>query len=265
MPEKYAQTSIPIPEPEDPLVNLMYLAQPVTQIIDPQSSLCDLIKACIRVAMTDSTDGDMSWPLFQPLHKHTQALVNGVCLDLARALIEPDTVMIPKDEKSQEKQNWNLFSDIFTSSANYQLFGKAQLQDMLAHVLAIPMDEALPTPNAHKACMLSIWLLQVQCLAAKFLLPVWDRIAFALCHGMTSKLGKEGEKGSACDGLKVSRTSHDLSLYQPSTFAPALVELLPSILSNLLVPILILRTQACHALGGFILHQEKFTQQCSSM
>ncbi|KAI6010331.1 hypothetical protein EDC04DRAFT_2610204 [Pisolithus marmoratus] len=272
VPEKYAQTSIPIPEPEDPLVNLTYLARPVTQIIDPQSSLRDLIEACIRAAMTDSTDGDASWPLFQPLHKHTQALVDGVCLDLARALVEPDTVMIPKDgessvldcgdecnvrkpptlsqEKSQEKQNWNLFSDIFTSSAKYQLFGKAQLRDMLTHVLAIPMDEALPTPNARKACVLSIWLPQVQRLAAKFLLPVRDRIAFALRHSMTSELGKEGEKGSACDGLKVSRTSHDLSLYQPSTFAPALVERLPSILSNLLAPILILRTQACHALGG---------------
>ncbi|KAI5983451.1 hypothetical protein EDC04DRAFT_2616176 [Pisolithus marmoratus] len=141
-------------------------------------------------------------------------------------------------EKSQEKQNWNVHGP------------EAQLQDMLTHVLAIPMDEALPTPNACKACVLSIWLLQVQCLAVKFLLPVWDRIAFALCCGMTSELGKEGEKGSACDGLKVSRTSHDLSLYQPSTFTPALVKLLPSILSNLLVPILILQTQACHALGG---------------
>ncbi|KAI6039360.1 hypothetical protein EDC04DRAFT_2603224 [Pisolithus marmoratus] len=278
VPEKYAQTSIPIPEAEDPLVNLTYLARPVTQIIDPQSSLRDLIEARIRAAMTDSTDGDASWPLFQPLHKHTQALVDGVCLDLARALVEPDTVMIPKDgnllpfpKRSPKKSKigmsvaqvklahdlctaphmgLQLFSDIFTSSAKYQLFGKAQLRDMLTHVLAIPMDEALPTPNARKACALSIWLPQVQRLAAKFLLPVWDRIAFALRRGMTSELSKEGEKGSACDGLKVSRTSHDLSLYQPSTFAPALIELLPSILSNLLAPILILRTQACHALGG---------------
>ncbi|KAI5982504.1 hypothetical protein EDC04DRAFT_2915553 [Pisolithus marmoratus] len=273
MPEKYAQTSIPIPEPEDPLVNLTYLAWPVTQIINPQSSLRDLIEARIRAAMTDSTDGDASWPLFQPLHKHTQALVDGVCLDLARALVEPDTVMIPKDGESSRSpkkskigmsmaqvklahdlctaphMGLQLFSDIFTSSAKYQLFGKAQLRDMLTHVLAIPMDEALPTPNARKACALSIWLPQVQRLAAKFLLPVQDRIAFALRRGMTSELGKEGEKGSACDGLKVSRTSHDLSLYQPSTFAPALVELLPSILSNLLAPILILRTQACHCSG----------------
>ncbi|KAI5982506.1 hypothetical protein EDC04DRAFT_2616630 [Pisolithus marmoratus] len=128
-----------------------------------------------------------------------EALVDGVCLDLARALVEPDTVMIPKDgnllpfpKRSPKKSKigmsvaqvklahdlctaphmgLQLFSDIFTSSAKYQLFGKAQLRDMLTHVLAIPMDEALPTPNARKACALSIWLPQVQRLAAKFLLP----------------------------------------------------------------------------------------------
>ena len=46
---------------------------------------------------------------------------------------------------------------------------------------------------------------------------------------------------------------HDLSLHQPTTFIPAFVELLPSILANLLAPTLGLRTQACHALGGFVL------------
>jgi hypothetical protein len=42
-------------------------------------------------------------------------------------------------------------------------------------------------------------------------------------------------------------------VYQPSTFVPAFTELLPSILANLLAPTLLLRTQACHALGGFVL------------
>lgn len=42
-------------------------------------------------------------------------------------------------------------------------------------------------------------------------------------------------------------------MYQPSTFVPAFTELLPSILANLLAPTLLLRTQACHALGGFVL------------
>lgn len=137
---------------------------------------------------------------------------------------------------------------------------------MLTHVLAIPMADALPTPNARKTCALAIWLLQVQRLPETVLLPARDRIAFALRRGMEGELGKEGKKGSACDGLKVrvhskeractnlsSQAVHDLSLHQPTTFIPAFVELLPSILANLLAPTLALRTQACHALGGFVL------------
>jgi len=74
---------------------------------------------------------------------------------------------------------------------------------MLTSVLAIPMADALPTPNARKTCALSIWLLQVQRLPETVLLPARDRIAFALRRGMEGELGKEGKKGSACDGLKV--------------------------------------------------------------
>lgn len=74
---------------------------------------------------------------------------------------------------------------------------------MLTHVLAIPMADELPTPNARKTCALSIWLLQVQRLSETVLLPARDRIAFALRRGMEGELGKEGKKGSACDGLKV--------------------------------------------------------------
>lgn len=111
--KKYSQTFLPIPEddtrevtpePEDPLANLTYLERPVTQIIDPQFSLRNLIEAYsvlttrIRGAVADSTDVDASWPLFQPLRKHTQAFVDGVCRDLGRALVEPDTVAIQDDE-----------------------------------------------------------------------------------------------------------------------------------------------------------------------
>ena len=74
---------------------------------------------------------------------------------------------------------------------------------MLTHVLAIPMADELPTPNARKTCALSIWLLQAQRLPETVLLPARDRIAFALRRGMEGELGKEGKKGSACDGLKV--------------------------------------------------------------
>ncbi|KAI6114401.1 hypothetical protein F5141DRAFT_1187942 [Pisolithus sp. B1] len=291
--KKYSQTFLPVPEddtrevtpePEDPLANLTYLERPVTQIFDPQSSLRNLIEAY----------SVLTTRIRAALRKHTQAFVDGVCRDLGRALVEPDTIAIQDDEplvpdcgdacdaeetcsllpspkRSPKKKKkgmsaaqvklardlcttthvvLRLLSVIFTSSAVYQLFSEAQLRDMLTHVLAIPMAEALPTPNARKTCALSIWLLQVQRLPEEVLLPARDRIAFALRRGMEGELGKEGKKGSACDGLKAI---HDLSLYQPSTFVPAFVELLPSILSNLLAPTLTLRTQACHALGGFVL------------
>ncbi|KAF9241177.1 hypothetical protein BU15DRAFT_61124 [Melanogaster broomeanus] len=143
-----------------------------------------------------------------------------------------------------------LLSAVFTMPALYQIFDDVQLRDMLARVLTIPMADELPTPNARKTCALSIWLLQVQRLPADVLLPARDRITFALRRGMEGELGKEGKKGSACDGLKAV---HDLSLYQPCTFIPAFIELLPSILANLLAPTLALRAQACHALGGFVL------------
>lgn len=46
---------------------------------------------------------------------------------------------------------------------------------------------------------------------------------------------------------------HDLSVHEPSIFVPAFIELLPSLLDNLLAPRLTLRAQACHALGGLAL------------
>jgi len=76
---------------------------------------------------------------------------------------------------------------------------------MLTAVLSIPLAEVLPTPNARKTCALSIWLLQVQRLPEEVLVPARDRIAFALRRGMEGELGKEGKKGSACDGLKVGK------------------------------------------------------------
>ena len=46
---------------------------------------------------------------------------------------------------------------------------------------------------------------------------------------------------------------HDLCIHEPTLFVPAFVPLIPSILSKLLANTLTLRTQACHALGGFVL------------
>ncbi|KAF8442906.1 hypothetical protein L210DRAFT_3611408 [Boletus edulis BED1] len=252
-----------------------------------------ILHARLRVAVASTTDVDASWPLFQPLRKNTHVFTQAVCRDLGRALIQPKLDLAPEDDVPMEceevceddeacsllpspkrsprkkKQGMSasqikfardlcttthavlrLLSAIFTLQPLYQIFDDVQLRDILTHVLAIPMADELPTPNARKTCALSIWLLQVQRLPETVLLPARDRIAFALRRGMEGELGKEGKKGSACDGLKAV---HDLSLHQPNTFVPAFVELLPSILANLLAPTLGLRTQACHALGGFVL------------
>lgn len=61
-------------------------------------------------------------------------------------------------------------------------------------VLAIPIADEIPTPNARKTCALTIWLLQVQRLPSKVLLPASDRIAYALRRGLDGELGKEGKK-----------------------------------------------------------------------
>ncbi|KAF8551673.1 hypothetical protein OG21DRAFT_1498937 [Imleria badia] len=251
-----------------------------------------ILHARLRVAVASSTDADASWPFFQPLRKNIHLFTQAVCRDLGRALVEPKSDLAPDDDiplnceneceddeafsllpspkqSPRKKQGMSasqikfardlcttthavlrLLSAIFTLQPLHQIFDDVQLRDMLTHVLAIPIADELPTPNARKTCALSIWLLQVQRLPETVLIPARDRIAFALRRGMEGELGKEGKKGSACDGLKAV---HDLSLHQPTTFIPAFTELLPSILANLLAPTLGLRTQACHALGGFVL------------
>ncbi|OJA17207.1 hypothetical protein AZE42_00199 [Rhizopogon vesiculosus] len=259
-----------------------------TDLIDAYAVLA----ARIRSAVMGTTDADASWPLFQPIRKNTQPFTDAVCRDLGKALVEPKApeleseteddpfacveeeefpMLLPSPKQSPKKKKrgmsagqakyardlcttshavMRLLGAVFTLPAVYRIFTDAQLGEMLTAVLSIPLAEVLPTPNGRKTCALSIWLLQVQRLPEEVLVPASARIAFALRRGIEGELGKEGKKGSACDGLKAI---HDLSVYQPSTFVPAFTELLPSILANLLAPTLLLRTQACHALGGFVL------------
>ncbi|THG99683.1 hypothetical protein EW026_g2706 [Hermanssonia centrifuga] len=134
--------------------------------------------------------------------------------------------------------------------AVYGILTDDQLRFLMTSVLAIPLMRELPTPNARKTCALAIWLIQVQRLPGDVLAPIKDDIAYALGRGIGGELGKEGKKGSATDGLKAI---HDLCVYYPEIFVPAFTDLLPSIFSSLLAPTLVLRTQACHALGGFSL------------
>lgn len=83
------------PEPEDPLTNLDYLDHPVQRIIALDASLRDTIAAYnslaarLRNCVTGSTDADASWPLFQPLRKHREALVGALVRDLRQVFADP--------------------------------------------------------------------------------------------------------------------------------------------------------------------------------
>ena len=87
-----------------------------------------------------------------------------------------------------------------------------ELGYVLTQVLAIPLANQLPTPNARKTCALAIWLIQTQRLPTVVLEPAKDRIAHALRRGIDGELGKEGKKGSGSDGLK-ARTAFLLRGY----------------------------------------------------
>ena len=86
------------PEPNDALLDLHYLDHPVSQILAEHShneNLGQLIEgynvlaARLRASVSNATDADASWPLFQPLRKNAQAFVNAVVRDLGRAFIDP--------------------------------------------------------------------------------------------------------------------------------------------------------------------------------
>ncbi|TFY80913.1 hypothetical protein EWM64_g3098 [Hericium alpestre] len=301
-------TAIPVeperettPEPNDPLADLRYLEWPVSQIMAPDASLRSLIEAYsvlaarLRSSVQENTDADCSWPLFQPLRKHRQVLVDAMCRDLGRALVDPlagaaaeDTgsespvepearTALPSPQKSPRKKRGmsaeqvkyardlcttthsviKLLAFVFTTPAVHHVFNDRDLGLLLTHVLAIPLARSLPTPNARKTCALAIWLIQTQRLPVSVLLPANDRIACALRRAIDGELGKEGKKGSASDGL---RAFHELSLYEPAVFVPAFAALLPSVLDNLLAVTLSLRTQACHALSGFALASTRIPQ-----
>ncbi|GLB45492.1 putative tRNA threonylcarbamoyladenosine metabolic process [Lyophyllum shimeji] len=277
------------PEPADPLVNLTYLDYPVSTIVQATDATelralieaYSVLMARLRTSVTGSTDVDASWPLFQPLRKHRDAFVAAVERDLGRALVDPAVkgeeeqprrVLLPSPRNTPKKKRdgmtaeqvkyardlcttshavIRLLSVVFTLPALLNIFTHAQLRQILTALLAIPLADELPTPNARKTWALAIWLLQTQRLPAEVLAPAADRIALALCRGIEGELGKEGKKGSASDGLKAI---HDLSIHLPAVFIPSFTHtLLAPVLATLLAPTLTLRTHAAHALGGFVL------------
>ncbi|KAF5374132.1 hypothetical protein D9615_008841 [Tricholomella constricta] len=243
-----------------------------------------VLMARLRASVTGNTDVDASWPLFQPLRKHRDAFVDAVVRDLGRALVNPAMagkdeqeppvrVLLPSPKNTPKRKKRDgmtaeqvknardlcttchavirLLSVVLTLPAVLSIFTNAQLREIFTAVLAIPLADELPTPNARKTWALAIWLIQIQRLPSKVLAPAADRISLALCRGIDGELGKEGKKGSASDGLKAI---HDLSIYLPAVFIPTFTHnVLSSVLSTLLAPTLTLRTLAAHALGGFVL------------
>ncbi|KAG6844709.1 hypothetical protein H0H87_004432 [Tephrocybe sp. NHM501043] len=243
-----------------------------------------ILTARLRAAVTGTTEADGSWPLFDPLRKHLERFADAVVRDLGRVLVDPAAskedkevsvrILLPsptntpvkkkkRDGMSAEQVKYardlcttthaviRLLSLVFTLPAIMTVFTDIQLRTMFTAVLAIPLADDLPTPNARKTWALAIWLIQTQRLSAAVLAPAADRIALALCRGIDGELGKEGKKGSASDGLKAI---HDLSVHLPAVFIPAFTHsLLHSVLTSLLAPTLALRTIAAHALGGFVI------------
>lgn len=83
------------PEPSDPLADLHYLDGPVSRILAEDASLRELIEAYsvltarLRTCVTDNTDADASWPLFQPLRKHRDLLVEVIVRDIRQVFVDP--------------------------------------------------------------------------------------------------------------------------------------------------------------------------------
>jgi hypothetical protein len=100
------------PEPNDALLDLHYLDHPVSQILaehPDNQNLGQLIEgynvlaARLRAGVSNATDADASWPLFQPLRKNTQAFVNAIVRDLGCAFIDPLAPFRAKEDEVLQK------------------------------------------------------------------------------------------------------------------------------------------------------------------
>jgi hypothetical protein len=100
------------PEPNDALLDLHYLDYPVSQILaehPDNKNLGQLIEgynvlaARLRAGVSNATDADASWPLFQPLRKNTQAFVNAIVRDLGCAFIDPLAPFHTKEDEVLQK------------------------------------------------------------------------------------------------------------------------------------------------------------------
>jgi hypothetical protein len=92
------------PEPPQPQDDANYLSSPVVDIIKPSASLDELIRAYsvlaarIRANTAQSSEVDASWPIFDPLRKHSIAFEAAVIRDLGRCLVDPETMEQSADD-----------------------------------------------------------------------------------------------------------------------------------------------------------------------
>jgi len=102
------------PEPREILTNSTYLTRPLSQIIsidDPNSSTTlsgliegyNVLAARLRSGVTESTDVDSTWALFEPLRKNTDAFVDAIVRDLGRAFVDPVSLMPNNEDESMPK------------------------------------------------------------------------------------------------------------------------------------------------------------------
>lgn len=92
------------------MVDLNYLKNPVSKIISPDATIHDLIEsycvltARLRATVTASTDGDASWPLFQPFRRNRELLANCIIRDLGKALVDPQSMNTTSGEEECIKE-----------------------------------------------------------------------------------------------------------------------------------------------------------------
>ncbi|THH07269.1 hypothetical protein EW145_g3491 [Phellinidium pouzarii] len=274
-----------------PVATIVSKESTLRELTEAYSILTARIRASVSEGFWLLTAHDQQYPLFQPLRLHADALANAIVRDLGRVFADPflystplsgseagpsriekSSLPTPRETPSPKSPKKGGMTEeqvkyardlstvasatvrflilAFQAPSIYNVFTTKQLNSILTGALAIPLADSLRSSSARKICGFAITLLQSQKLPEDILAAARDRIMFALRRAMDGELGREGKKGAAGEAL---RAVHDLSLYKPAIFVPGFELYLASILDNLIAPSCVLRVQAAHALGGFVL------------
>lgn len=145
------------------MIDLDYLSSPIATIIahsdKPLRQVIEaysVLTARLKSAVPGTTDGDASWPLFQPIRKNAEAIVDAFVRDLGKALEDPGVsavecedvrVLLPSPKSSPKKKAgmtaeqvkyardlctishavMKLLAVVFTMPAIYRVFSGASL------------------------------------------------------------------------------------------------------------------------------------------